>query len=58
MVTLKVGKDGSIHLPDVIRDRYCLTPDCRSRIIRNEGRYPDRATDRQADGCRIGRGTR
>ena len=33
MATLTMSDDGSIHLPDAIRDRYGLTPDRPIRII-------------------------
>jgi bifunctional DNA-binding transcriptional regulator/antitoxin component of YhaV-PrlF toxin-antitoxin module len=37
MSTLAMGNDGSIHLPDAIRDRYGLTPDRPLRIIETKG---------------------
>jgi bifunctional DNA-binding transcriptional regulator/antitoxin component of YhaV-PrlF toxin-antitoxin module len=37
MSTLTIGTDGSIHLPDAIRDRYGLTPDRPFRIIETNG---------------------
>jgi len=37
MATLTISNDGSIHLPDVIRERYGLTPDRPFRIIETNG---------------------
>ncbi len=37
MATLTIGNDGSIHLPDKVRDRYGLTPDRPFRIVETKG---------------------
>jgi bifunctional DNA-binding transcriptional regulator/antitoxin component of YhaV-PrlF toxin-antitoxin module len=37
MATMTIGNDGSIHLPDEVRDRYGLTPDRPFRIIEAKG---------------------
>jgi bifunctional DNA-binding transcriptional regulator/antitoxin component of YhaV-PrlF toxin-antitoxin module len=37
MATLTISNDGSIHLPDAVRDRYGLTPDRPFRIIETKG---------------------